>query len=265
MAPGVGAVLCRLAGTVACAAGWLAPGPIGSNQRFGVSALVVIFIPGSVPGRAAGSWWVGGVVASMQVARVRTTRVGQLQLHPLPLASRLRPVFSATLCRRRFATYPVVSAATWGAGRLVVLGHQNHVANAQMDSPLGLFIQNRCGSCWRCRALSAEMRWVFSAEMRCPWLLCGCYAAPLLAFAQPEIRQLCSAASCRCSLACSCLPQRGPSLGLPRGGRVLPGSGRVESGRHAFQNCSPSVAVDRECLCLPCLPQYQVGVQAVLR
>ena len=37
----------------------------------------------------------------------------------------------------------MVSAATWGAGQVVVLGHQNfwlnHLANVLMDSPLGLF------------------------------------------------------------------------------------------------------------------------------
>ena len=55
----------------------------------------------------------------------------------------------------------MVSSATWGAGRLVVLGHQSHLANAQMDSPLGLFIQNR----HECLAV------VFSAEAACLRLL----------------------------------------------------------------------------------------------
>lgn len=33
-----------------------------------------------------------------------------------------------------------------GRGPVVVLGHQNHLANALMDSPLGLLIQNRQGT-----------------------------------------------------------------------------------------------------------------------
>lgn len=95
-------------------------------------------------------------------------------LRPLAPACRFAPL--------RFATYPVASAATWGAGRVVVLGHQSHLANAQMDSPLGLFIQNRQAffagwwlllHAWQFPAARCVMHVHLQGMLRAPLALCN--------------------------------------------------------------------------------------------